>query len=139
MNPPQKKQVLIHTVVEHDLFILCLTRIRRALLIGDQETPNKQSVVDRCTAQHATHLKSPARVISSDVEEFLSEVFGQEERSYRIAVLKVCARLEGETFLFGNRWRASISSWAKCLFARNFRSGIIDRLKRRRWYKRFVC
>jgi hypothetical protein len=129
MNPPQKKQILIHAVVEHDLFIFCLTRIRRALLIGDQETPDKQRIVDRRTAQHATHLKPPTCVISSDFEEFLPEVFREEERSYRVAILKICAWFKGETFFLGNCWWASVSSRAERFFARDFRPVTGDSLR----------
>lgn len=136
MDPSKKQQVLLHTVIKHALFILRLTRIRRAFLIGDQETPDKKRIVDRCTAQHAAHLKPPTCVISSDVEEFLPEVFREEKRSYRIAVLEVCAWFEGETFLFGkSRW-ASVARWTERLFSRDFRT-IIRIL--RRWGRNKRC
>lgn len=104
MNPPQQQQILLHAVIKHDLLVLRLTCIRRTLLIRDQETPHKQRIVDRSAAQHTAHFQPATCIVRCNVEEFLAQVFRNEEGAYWIAVLEVCAWFKGETLFFGECW-----------------------------------
>ena len=63
MDPTQHEQVLLDAVVQHARLVLHLTSVRRALLLRDEQTADKQRVINRSATKYATHFDALAGMI----------------------------------------------------------------------------
>ena len=52
MDPADDEQIFVDAVIKHGRFVLRVARIRRALLLRDEQARHEQGIVDRSAAQH---------------------------------------------------------------------------------------
>jgi hypothetical protein len=114
MDPANHHEVLAAAVVKHGALVLRLARVRRALLVRDEEAPDEEGVVNRRPAQHAAHLEPGFGVVPGDVQKGLPELPRQEHGADRVAVFQVPPWFEGEAFLSRQRrWWCSDGLWTR--------------------------
>ena len=96
MDPAQDHEILAIDVVEQRGLVHHLARIRRALLLGNDELRHEERVRDQRAAQDPARFEIGPRVAGRERQEGAAQRRGEEDGAQRYAGFEVGRRLEGE-------------------------------------------
>ncbi len=96
MNPPEHHEILGITVIEELRLVDGFTSVRSALLVWDDKLGDEECIGDDRSTEDPARLKVGAGVCGSNREKLRTKVWGKEDSSKRLPILKIGRRLESE-------------------------------------------